>query len=185
MTELHTERLLLRHWRAADGAPFAALNADPVVMQFMAGCLTRSESDAWVRQAREALCRHGFGPWALELKAAGRFIGCVGLALCTFEAPFTPCVEILWRLQRSSWGHGYATEAARACMRLGFEALGLCEIVAFTVPANARSRALMQRLGMQHDPNGDFEHPRLPAGHPLRHHVLYRLNFRAWAATQA
>ena len=95
MTELHTERLLLRHWRAADGAPFAALNADPVVMQFMAGCLTRSESDAWVRQAREALSRHGFGPWALELKAAGRFIGCVGLALCTFEAPFTPCVEIL------------------------------------------------------------------------------------------
>ena len=141
MTELHTERLLLRHWRAADGAPFAALHADPVVMQFMAGCLTRSESDAWVRQAREALSRHGFGPWALELKAAGRFIGCVGLALCTFEAPFTPCVEILWRLQRSSWGHGYATEAARACMRLGFEALGLREIVAFTVPANARSRA--------------------------------------------
>ena len=119
------------------------------------------------------------------MQALSRFIGCVGLAMCTFAAPFTPCVEIGWRLQRLSWGHGYATEAARACLRLGFEELGLREILAFTAPANARSRALMQRLGMQRDLHGDFEHPRLPPGHPLRRHVLYRVNSQAWAAAQA
>ena len=185
MTELHTDRLLLRHWRAADEAPFAALNADPVVMQFMAGRLTRSESDACVRQARDGLSRHGFGLWALELKAAGGFIGCVGLATVHLRGTLHPvrgdrlapgALELGTRLRHRGG----------ACLPApGLRELGLREIVAFTVPANARSGALMQRLGMQHDPNGDFEHPRLPEGHPLRQHVLYRLNFRAWAATQA
>ena len=178
--DLMTPRLRLREWRAADLEPFAALNADPAVMEFMPRCLTRAESDAFAAVAQAEIAHRGWGLWATELRDSGQFIGCIGLCVPTFRAHFTPCVEIDWRLERASWGRGFATEAARECLRFGFSGLGLSEVVAFTVPANARSRVLMQRLGMWHDVEGDFEHPRLPPGDPLRRHVLYRLTREAW-----
>ncbi len=182
MSELATPRLQLRHWRAADAAPFAALNADPEVMQFMPGVLSCEQSDAFALQAQAQLVECGFGLWAVEVRAQRPFIGYVGLRPVSFAAPFTPAVEIAWRLGRAHWGHGYATEAAREVLRFGFEDLELHEVVAFTVPANLRSRALMQRLGFRYDAHGDFEHPRLPAGHALRLHLLYRLSSDAWPA---
>jgi len=184
MSELATARLQLRHWRAADTDAFAALSADPEVMQFMPACLSRSQSDAFALRAQADLAQRGFGLWALEVRAQTPFIGYVGLSPVTFAAPFTPAVEIAWRLGRASWGCGYATEAAREVLRFAFEDLGLHEIVAFTVPANVRSRALMQRLGLRYDVHGDFEHPRLPAGHALRSHLLYRLTSGAWTASR-
>jgi RimJ/RimL family protein N-acetyltransferase len=180
MTELMTPRLRLRQWRASDLEPFAALNADPAVMAFMPGCLGRAESDTLARAAEEAIARRGWGLWATELRDGGELIGSVGFGVPSFEAHFTPCVEIMWRLRRASWGHGYATEAACECLRFAFGELALPEVVAFTVPANVRSRAVMERLGMRHDVTGDFEHPRLPAGHPLRTHVLYRVRRQEW-----
>jgi ribosomal-protein-alanine N-acetyltransferase len=175
MTELTTPRLLLRHWRAADLEPFAALNSDPAAMEFLGPCLSRSESDALARRAEDALTRRGFGFWAVEVRESGLFAGFVGLSVPGFEAHFTPCVEVGWRLAPAFWGRGYATEAARACLEFGFRTRGLREIVAFTVRANRRSRAVMERLGMRYDPAGDFEHPRLAPGDPLRAHVLYRI----------
>ena len=182
MSELDTVRLKLRHWSAADRAPFAAMNADPAVMQYMPGTLCAKDSDAFAAAAQAHIDRDGYGLWAVEVRAGPPFIGYVGLKAPSFEAAFTPCVEIGWRLARDSWGHGYATEAARACLALGFGALGLPEVLAFTVPANLRSRAMMQRLGMRLDPAGAFEHPRLPVGHELRHHLLYRLGRAQWQA---
>lgn len=182
MTELLTDRLSLRQWRAADLEPFAALNADPLVMAFMPRCLSRAESDDFLDKAQAGVARRGWGLWAVELRASGELIGCVGLGVPTFQAHFTPCVEILWRLRNASWGYGYATEGARACLRFAFENLALREVVAFTVTANTRSRAVMERLGMRRDAGGDFDHPRLPAGHPLRAHVLYRIRRPEWAA---
>jgi RimJ/RimL family protein N-acetyltransferase len=170
-----TARLVLRRWRAQDREPFARLNADPAVMEHFPGVLTRAESDALVEHVEAHFAAHGFGPWAVEVGGGGPFIGFVGLAHVRFEAPFTPAIEIAWRLARFAWGHGYATEAAREACRIAFEELGLSELVAFTVPTNTRSRAVMERLGMEHDERGDFDHPRLPAGHPLQRHVLYRL----------
>jgi RimJ/RimL family protein N-acetyltransferase len=178
--DLITPRLRLRQWRAADLEPFAALNEDPGVMEFMPRCLSREESDAFAVVAQAEIAHRGWGLWATELRDSGQFIGCIGLCVPSFQAHFTPCVEIDWRLERTSWGRGFATEAARECLRFGFSGLGLSEVVAFTVPANARSRALMQRLGMWRDVEGDFEHPRLLPGDPLRRHVLYRLTREAW-----
>lgn len=174
MHTLTTARLTLRQWRATDLEPFAALNADPEVMRYMPRALSRAESDAFAESAGGELARRGWGLWALEVREEGRFIGTVGLSVPAWEAHFTPCTEILWRLARADWGRGYATEAARECLRFAFETLRLPEVVAFTVPANTRSRAVMERLGMRHEAADDFEHPRLPAGHPLRPHVLYR-----------
>ena len=173
--EIPTERLLLRGWRDADRAPFAALNADPVVMEHFPNVLDAAISDALVDRNDDGWQANGFGLWALERREDEQFLGFVGLSRPSFEAAFTPAVEVGWRLARDAWGHGYATEAARAALRFGFETLGLDEIVSFTVPANVRSRAVMERLGMTHDPSDDFDHPRLPEGHPLRRHVLYRL----------
>ena len=175
MTSLVTERLVLRPWRPADRAPFAALNADPAVMEHFPAPLTREESDAMIARAEAHLDQHGFGPWAVEVRGGAPVIGFVGLVVPRFTAHFTPCVEIGWRLARAHWGHGYATEAARAALAFGFGTVGLAEIVSFTVPANVRSIAVMERLGMTRDPAGDFEHPNLPEGHPLRRHVLYRI----------
>jgi len=177
---LETERLLLRDWHPADRGPFAALNADPRVMEHFPSRLTRAESDAFIKRMRERWTAEGFGLWAVERRADGRFLGFTGLAAPTFEAHVTPCVEVGWRFAVEAWGHGYATEAARAALRFGFEDLDLAEIVSFTVPANTRSRAVMERLGMTHDPADDFDHPRLPEGHPLRRHVLYRLAHARW-----
>lgn len=181
-TPLTTQRLLLREWQDNDLVPFAALNADPVVMEFMPSTLSRSESDALAERIRAHFDQHEFGLWAAEEVASGTFIGFVGLSVPRFEAPFTPCVEIGWRLARSHWSQGYATEAAFAAMRFGFEQVELEELVSFTVPMNQRSRAVMLKLGMQHSRDDDFEHPSLPAGHDFCAHVLYRLARSGWRA---
>ncbi len=172
---LETERLILRRWRDADRAPFAALNDDLDVMEFMPKRLDRATSDAWVERCEAAFEERGFGLWAVEVRATGRFAGFVGLQPPSFEAHFTPCVEVGWRLARESWGSGFATEGARAAVAFGFDEVGLDEIVSFTVPANVRSRRVMEKLGMTRDPSEDFDHPKLEAGHPLQRHVLYRL----------
>jgi RimJ/RimL family protein N-acetyltransferase len=146
----------------------------------MPRCLTRAESDAFAQSAAAALLSRGWGLWAVALRASAEWLGCVGLAVPTFTAHFTPCMEVLWRLKRVAWGHGYASEAASASLSFAFEQLAAPQVVAFTVPANLRSRRVMQRLGMRHDAGGDFAHPRLAPGHPLRRHVLYRLSADAW-----
>jgi RimJ/RimL family protein N-acetyltransferase len=173
---LTTERLILRPWQESDLVPFAALNADARVMEFMPGTLDRAASDALVARAQAHFDRHGFGPWAVELRSGDApLIGFVGLMAPSFQARFTPCVEVGWRLAFAHWGQGYATEAARAALAFGFGTAGLAEIVSFTSVGNARSRAVMERLGMIRDPADDFDHPTLPEGHALRRHVLYRL----------
>ena len=166
---------MLREWRDEDLEPFAALNADSEVMWFMPKLLSRDECATRIQNIRDHFRDHGFGLWAVEVRDVIPFIGFVGLSIPRFEMPFTPCVEIGWRLAREAWGQGFATEAARAAVAFGFDELGLQEIVSFTVPDNVRSRRVMERLGMTHDPAGDFEHPLLAEGHPLRKHVLYRL----------
>ncbi len=168
---LSTPRLVLRRWRPEDRAPFAALNADPEVMEHFPAPLSRAESDAFVDRIEAGFAEHGFGLWAVEVVATGEFVGFTGLS----RPRFMPGVEVGWRLARPAWGHGYASEAARAAVRHGFEAVGLPEIVSFTVPANVRSHAVMRRIGMTRDPDGDFDHPRVPEGSPLRRHVLYRI----------
>lgn len=181
---IQTPHLLLRSWRDSDLPAFAALNNDPRVMEFMPKLLSREESDAMAARIRMLMAIQGFGFWAVEVPGIADFIGFVGLHRPSFEAPFTPCVEIGWRLARAYWGKGYATEAARAALAHGFTALGLNEIVSFTVPANRRSRAVMERLDMTRDPAEDFDHPVLAVGDPLRRHVLYRLTREKWRAGQ-
>ena len=180
-TEILTSRLLLRPWLDRDLPAFAALNADPQVVEFLPKALERTESDALSDRIRAHFAEHGFGLWAVEVPGTADFIGFVGLGVPAFEASFTPCVEIGWRLARDHWGHGYATEAARTALAIGFEALNLAEIVSFTVPHNVRSRAVMERLGMRHCADQDFDHPKLPLGHPLSRHVLYRMPRAQWA----
>ncbi|MFG1612066.1 GNAT family N-acetyltransferase [Nonomuraea wenchangensis] len=178
--ELRTARLLLRPWRPSDLEPFAALNADPSVMEHFPAILSRAESDRLAAASDDAIARQGWGRWALELQETGEFIGFTGLHRPAFEAPFLPAVEIAWRLSRRAWGHGYATEAATAALDFAFDRLGLEEVVSFTATVNTRSSAVMERLGMIHDPVGDFDHPVLPPGHRLRRHVLYRLTASHW-----
>jgi RimJ/RimL family protein N-acetyltransferase len=174
MTELRTPRLVLRQWRDSDLEPFGALNADLEVRQFFPATLTREQSDALATRASQDIEARGWGLWAVEVIDQNRFIGFVGLAEPQFEAHFTPATEVGWRLARDAWGNGYATEAARAAVAYGFDELGLGEIVSFTSVVNERSRRVMERLGMTHDPSDDFDHPSVPDG-PLRRHVLYRL----------
>ena len=171
---IDTHRLQLRAWRPEDLPAFAAMNADPRVMEFLPKPLDRAESDARAAQIRDHFARRGFGLWAVEVRGVADFIGFVGLSVPEFEAHFTPCVEVGWRLAREHWGLGYATEAARAALDFGFQGFALEEIVSFTVPANWRSRRVMERIGMTRTPADDFDHPALPVGHPLRRHVLYR-----------
>ncbi|CAA9487196.1 MAG: Acetyltransferase, GNAT family [uncultured Solirubrobacteraceae bacterium] len=175
MTELGTERLVLRHWRAADAEPFAAMNADREVMRHFPGPLERQDSDALLRRIASELDERDWGLWALEERGSGLLLGFTGLSPVPFPAPFAPGVEIGWRLVRSHWGRGLASEAARASLAHGFGELALAEIVSFTFAGNERSRAVMRRIGMTRDPAGDFEHPLIPEGHRLRPHVLYRL----------
>jgi RimJ/RimL family protein N-acetyltransferase len=182
VAELSTERLLLRPWRAADRAPFAALNADPEVMRHFPAPLTREQSDAFADRIEASFAHQGWGLWAVEVRDGGEFIGFTGLARPSFDAHFTPAIEIGWRLARGAWGRGYATEAARAAAAFGFETLAAEELVSFTAVANTRSRAVMERLGMTHDASGDFDLPSVPAGHELRRHVLYRLRGGAVSA---
>ncbi|WP_338873884.1 GNAT family N-acetyltransferase [Spirosoma sp. SC4-14] len=171
---IHTPRLVLRPWQPADAEPFAAMNANPEVMKHFPARLSRLESDAMIERMVYHMDVNGWGLWSIEAPNIAPFIGFCGLWTVSFEAPFTPAVEIGWRLARPYWGKGYAFEAAQAAMNFGFETLGLDEIVSFTIPANIRSWHLMERLGMTHNPADDFEHPRLPEGHPMRWHVLYR-----------
>jgi RimJ/RimL family protein N-acetyltransferase len=173
---LETPRLLLRHWRAEDRLPFARLNADPRVMEFFPALLSSEQSNAMIGRMEAAIGERGFGLWAAELRSTGELAGFVGLSVPGFQAHFTPCVEIGWRLAAAFWGQGLATEAARAAVYYGFHTVGLAQIVSFAVPANLRSRRVMEKLGMQHEAAEDFDHPSLPEGHILRRHVLYRLN---------
>jgi RimJ/RimL family protein N-acetyltransferase len=175
MTELRTPRVLLRQWQDRDREPFAALNADLEVMEHFPGILSRAESDALADRIMSGIEERGWGPWAAELTATGTFAGFVGLNPVTFEATFTPAIEIEWRLAPRYWGQGLATEAARAVLAHAFGPLDLDEIVSFTATTNLRSQRVMQKLGMHHDPADDFDHPALPEGHRLRRHVLYRI----------
>ena len=178
MTVLETGRLKLRTWRRADREPFAAMNADPRVMEFFTGVLSKVDSDALADRIEAHFREHGFGLFAVELRETETFIGFAGLAAPSFDAHFMPCVEIGWRLAAEYWGKGLATEAARRVVRYGDEVAGLKEIVSFTVPGNVRSRRVMEKIGMTRDPAEDFDHPRVAEGHPLRRHVLYRLRYR-------
>jgi len=172
---LRTARLLLRQWSDEDVAAFAAMSADPTVTQYLLPLSERGLSaETWVAGKRAHWVEHGFGQWVVELPGATSFLGVVGLETVSYQAHFTPAVEVAWRLARPFWDRGYATESARAAVDYGFDELGLREIVALTVPANQRSRRVMERLGMTRAPEDDFDHPRVPEG-PLKRHVLYRL----------
>ncbi|MFD6192434.1 GNAT family N-acetyltransferase [Streptomyces sp. NPDC060275] len=173
MSELRTDRLVLRDWRASDLGPWAAMNADPVVREYFPEILTRAQSETSVIRFQADLDRRGWGWWAVEIAATGEFIGFAGLDPVEDGMPFTG-VETGWRLARPAWGHGYATEAARAALAHAFEDLGLPEVLAVTAVGNLRSRAVMGRLGMTYDPADDFDDPEIPEG-PLRRSVLYRL----------
>ncbi len=172
---LSTERLLLRRWRASDRAPFADLNADTVVMEHFPATLSRAESDAFVDRVEAHFDCEEFGLWAVELVESAEFAGFVGLWPATFDAHFTPAVEVGWRLARPFWGSGLAPEAAAAAIADGFERLEVDEIVSFTATSNLNSRRVMEKLGMRRDPADDFDHPSVPEGSPIRRHVLYRL----------
>jgi len=174
--DLTTRRLRLRAWRDEDLEPFAAMNADARVMEFFPRLLNRGESDGFARRAGAELKERGFGLWAVEAPGEAPFIGYVGLLDPYFRAHFTPAIEIGWRLAFDHWGQGYATEAASAVLGLAFGRFALTEIVSYTSHHNRRSRRVMERLGMRHSQSDDFDHPGLPAGHPLQRHVLYRLN---------
>jgi RimJ/RimL family protein N-acetyltransferase len=165
--------LLLRRWRREDREPFAALSADPEAMRHYPAPLTRAESDARVDAYGAEWAQAGLGKWAVEIPGVAPFAGCIGLGTLTFEAPFTPCIEVGWRLAPAFGGRGYATEGARATLEFGFRQLGLAEIVAFTIPANTRSLRVMEKLGMSF--SAEFDHPMFADGHRLRKHLLYRI----------
>ncbi len=176
---LRTERLVLRRWQPEDRAHFAEMNADPAVMEFFPSMLTRSESDALAERFDAEFDVRGDGVFAVEVTGGEGFVGFVGLHAFTSEEPsplpFAPGVEVGWRLAHAVWGRGYAPEAARACLSFGFDELHLDEIVSFTSVVNERSRQVMRKIGMRRDPADDFDHPRVPVGHLLRPHVLYRI----------
>ena len=178
---LATDRLILRRWRTADREAFQALNADPRVMEFFPAILTPEETDAGIARIEQHFDRYGFGLYAAELIETETFIGFIGLNVPAFEASFMPAVEIGWRLAFDRWGQGLATEGARVVVRHAFETVGISSLVSFTVPANFRSRRVMENIGMVRDPAGDFDHPSVPEDHPLRRHVLYRLHSHASA----
>jgi RimJ/RimL family protein N-acetyltransferase len=179
LIELETERLRLRQWIESDREPFARLNADPRVMEFLPSILDRSTSDAMLDRIQTLIIDQGWGLWAVESKQDKQFIGYVGLHIPTAELPFSPCVEIGWRLAFEYWGKGYATEAAQAALKVGFNRLELPEIVSFTTINNHRSSAVMERLGMTRDAE-TFEHPSIPVGYSLCEHCLYRLSREKW-----
>ncbi|WP_434054584.1 MAG: GNAT family N-acetyltransferase [Roseibium sp.] len=181
---METERLLLRTWQDKDVDSFAEVCADPVVMRYFPDVMTREECEHLIVRCIEKHERDGFSMAPVEVRTTGEFLGFVGLNTPTYAAPlpFEPCVEIGWRLKQSSWGKGYASEAANAWLRFGFETIGLDEIVAFTIPANTPSQKVMQRIGMRRDHDGDFLHPSLPEDHPVALHVLYRLTRPDWSS---
>jgi RimJ/RimL family protein N-acetyltransferase len=169
---LETPRLILRRWQESDREPFYRINSDPRVMEFFPACLTHEESDALIAMAEAHFETHGFGPFAAELRSSGELAGFVGLFIPSFEAYFTPCVEIGWRLAARFWNQGLATEGAKAVLELAFGPLALPDVVSFTTVANRPSRRVMEKIGLEYE--GEFDHPGLPDGHFLRRHVLYR-----------
>ncbi len=173
--QIVASRVILRCWRDEDLPQFAKLNADPEVMEFLGGPMSPEESDAMVRRFEAEFERRGFCPWAVEVRESGEFIGFVGLHDVPAYLVAAPAVEVGWRLAHSSWGRGYATEAATQAISYGFGELGLDALVSFTAVRNLRSRHVMERLGMHRDARDDFEHPKMPEASPLRPHVLYRL----------
>jgi RimJ/RimL family protein N-acetyltransferase len=181
--EIRTPRLLLRQWRCSDREPYAALNADPQVMRFFRGTLSRDASDRDVDGWQAALLERGWGNWAVEVVESGAFAGFIGLSIPKRALPFTPCVEVGYRLARAYWGRGYATEGARAALDVGFDKLGLEEIVSFTALLNLPSQAVMRRIGMI-NAKVDFDHPALPEGSELRRHCLYRISRAQWMAAR-
>lgn len=175
---IETDRLILRRWQPSDVDPFVSLNADPRVMESFPVILDRSKTEAMILEIETRMDTQGAGLWAVELKENKEFIGYIGLNVPGYTLPFSPCVEIGWRLAYGRWGNGYAQEGARASPAFGFEKLGLQEIVSFTTAGNLRSRRGMERIVMAYDPQGDFDHPQLPPNHPLLKHVLYRKTYR-------
>ena len=182
---IRTPRLVLREWRDEDLEPFAALNAHPEVMRYFSKPLSRAESDGFAARVRAELAARGYGLWAVESPGEAEFLGFVGLNVPDFDASFTPCIEIGWRLAWRFWNKGYASEAARAVLAHAFGELGLREVVSFTTAANLASRRVMEKIGMRRDAGGDFAHPRLPADHPLSPHVLYRARRGEWTESAA
>ena len=180
---IETARLVLRPWIEEDRSPFAEMSADPAVMEHLLPLAGRGGADGWIDRQMVHLTEQGFCFWAVEIKESGAFAGAVGLLRIGYEAHFAPAVEVGWRISRLFWGQGYASEAAAASIRYGFEVLGLPEIVANTVAHNTRSRRVMEKLGMSHDPKDDFDHPRIPERHPLRRQVLYRVPRDRWSVT--
>lgn len=181
---LKTERLLLRPWKESDLEPFAAMNADIRVMEYFPSVLTRLESDQLVGRAMQKIERNGWGLWAAALLETDEFIGFIGLNIITasdLQVPFSPAVEIGWRIAYQYWGKGYAPEGALAALECGFKTAELKEIVAFTAFHNQRSRSVMKKIGMSHNPSDDFDHPKVPEGHHLRRHVLYRIKRDEWS----
>jgi RimJ/RimL family protein N-acetyltransferase len=182
--EIETPRLRMRQWRESDREPFAAMNADPAVVEFFASPPSRAASDASIDAWQAQFAAQGWSNWAVELRESQEFIGFTGLSVPRRTFSFSPCVEVGWRLARKFWGEGFATEAARAALRVAFERLALPEVVSFTAVGNLRSRAVMERIGM-YDTNQDFEHPGVTEGHPLRLHCLYRITGVQWGENAA
>jgi RimJ/RimL family protein N-acetyltransferase len=178
-----TPRLVLRPFTGMDCEPFFQLNTHPAVVESLGSSPTRAESDAVVGRFLDEMDREGWGLWAVEVAGGAPFVGMVGLHRMSPALPCAPAVEVGWRLHPDWWGHGYATEAAAASLRYGFDQAGLDEILAITTTLNLRSQAVMTRLGMTRDLEGDFDHPSLPVGSPLRRHVLFRVT--AAAASQS
>ena len=175
MRSLETERLLLRQWHESDREPWAALCADPEVMEYLSSPRDRQTSDSAIDCWKERIEKHGWSFWALETKATGSFIGMAGLQVPADPHPYLPCTEIGWRLARAYWGQGYASEAAKRILRFAFEDLGLPEVIATTAKNNRRSSAVMERIGMS-GPEATFIHPGVPVESPLREHILYRIS---------
>lgn len=179
---IETERLILRPWKEEDFEPFAQLNADKRVREYFSSTLTRAVSDGFANKFKSDIEKNGWGWWAVSVKNSAPFIGFIGLNILDIPIPShsTSPVEIGWRLAVDYWGKGYATEGALACLRFGFETLKLPEIIAITTEQNFRSISVMKKIGMHRDPKDDFNHPKLPEGHKLRRHVLYRINLKEW-----
>jgi len=175
---IETDRILLREWEATDFSRFAKMNADPLIMEYFPRVLDEVRSKHLFKHFQEHFAKHGYGLYALENKDNHEFMGFVGLNNIEFKAPFTPAVEIAWRLDYDYWGKGYATEAARAVLKHAFEDLKLEEVVAYCVYDNDRAVKVMEKLGMKRDKKADFDYPKLPKGHPLGQHILFRLKKR-------
>lgn len=178
--QIKTERLTLRPWQPKDSEPFAALNQDSAVAEFFPKILSKKESDELITKIKNEYAEHGFGLMAVELNSNHKFIGFIGLSIPSFQSNFTPCVEIGWRIAKKYWGQGLATEGAKAVLNYAFQELKLEEVVSFTAKNNIRSIRVMEKIGMKHDKNRDFLHPKLPNNHALAAHVLYCINKKSY-----